>query len=259
MLKTSVSLLGKKVSRFPFVVSYHKLPWEVLAPESTQTHEYLASHYAQLLQRASTTALPELFLSQHIAIPEDRMLRLLPGTLYVLPGPASTPHGVWEERQVTDPASVQYYGTLLHHGVEFVSATSFISSNLRVYCNAVTLLLTGSQAAAPRSSMEALQAEGDGVFTIYQFYRPNRPLSELTQPLMKLYQHTPSLQTLDGFANQSSWTPKLDAPRRAPSTKVKAMKPFVPPQSYLMGLAERKAVIPGSAFGRRSLMWGHWF
>lgn len=37
------------------------------------------------------------------------------------------------------------------------------------------------------------------------------------------------------------------------------MPKYTPPTSYLMGLAERLAVRPGDCFGRRSLMWGHWF
>lgn len=50
-----------------------------------------------------------------------------------------------------------------------------------------------------------------------------------------------------------------NGPRRNEYSRGLFMPPYRPPSCYLMGLAERLAVRPGDCFGRRSLMWGHWF
>lgn len=81
--------------------------------------------------------------------------------------------------------------------------------------------------------------------------------------------------------DENDWEPVLQPPNRSlssPQSPVLAtgnevegnlhrqkrpqksyMPEYRPPTSYLMGLAERLAVRPGDCFGRRSLMWGHWY
>lgn len=253
-------------NRYPSVVSYNRLPWEQLAAHSNQVHEAVSPHYNQLLTLASQRALPQLVKGAHIQIPQEHQLRLLPGTVYMMSQAAGTtgaqPIPGWEKKEVSDSHATQHYGSIeLLHNVQVVEVATFVSPDLRIYCNAVTLAPTkGKRAESPlkTSSLGDVTSHADGSFTIFQYYRPNRPASEIVKPLMAFYRHIPGLSVVNEFTNKS-WTPRLDAPTRSPTVKVTPNRPFTPPQSYLEGLAERKAIIPGDSYGRRSLMWGHWF
>lgn len=70
---------------------------------------------------------------------------------------------------------------------------------------------------------------------------PNRTFSSPDSPVL-----------LTGHAQEGSLQ-RHKRPRKS------YMPEYKPPTSYLMGLAERLAVRPGDCFGRRSLMWGHWY
>ncbi|CUF99740.1 unnamed protein product [Bodo saltans] len=266
MLSRSLVRLSRSngKNRFPSVVSYNRLPWEQLAAHSNQVHAAVSPHYDQILSLASQRKLPQLVKEEHIQIPELHQLRLLPGTVYIMKhseGGHAQPIPNWEKKLVTDSHATQYYGSvgLLHH-LNVAEIATFVSPDLRIYCNAVTVTPSGRQAAsdAPLKSSSIGEIGVDGGFTIFQYYRPNRPAAEIVKPLMAFYRHVPTLSVVNDFAGKS-WTPRLDAPVRSPTAKVTPNKPFVPPQSYLYGLAERRAVIPGDSYGRRSLMWGNWF
>jgi hypothetical protein len=250
-------------NRFPSVVSYNRLPWEQLAAHSNQVHEAVSPHYNQILTLASQRKLPQLVMAAHIQIPAEHQLRLLPGTVYVMAQAAggAQPIPDWEKKLVTDSHATQYYGSVgLLHNLSVVEIATFVSPDLRIYCNAVTVAPNGQRAVsdAPLKTSSIGEVSATGGFTIFQYYRPNRPASEIVKPLMTFYRHVPSLSVVSDFAGKS-WTPRLDAPVRSPTAKVTPNRPFVPPQSYLQGLAERKAIIPGDSYGRRSLMWGSWF
>lgn len=268
LMRNSLALrrVGLKThSKFPALVSYNKLPWEQLAAHSYKLHEAVALHYSQLLDVAFQRSVPQLVLEDHIAPPHDLALRLLPGTVYFLPsqeGTNAVPEG-WDAKPVEDAVAKQFYGCISTTAFPVRSVSTLISPDLRLYCNALQLEAKPLRHVHPRSSVAELLAKvsssGDKTLTLYHFYRPNRPASELVGSLMRFYQHVPQLETVSAFAQGKQWTPKLEAPRRSSSVKATPMKAFVPPQSYLMGLAERQAIQPGSSFGRRSLMWGHWF
>lgn len=268
MLRFTSGRMGRSVrahTKFPAMVSYHRLPWEQVAANHYRLHEAVAMHYAQLFDLAAQRQIPDLVASQHLQLPEDMMLRLLPGAVYLLPNDANgeplLPDG-WTQQPVEDSVATQFYGQVdvRHIGVKrVVTATS---PDLRIFCNVVSFDSTSvkKSLAAQSSLSQIVAASGEGRgFSLFHFYRPNRPANEYTKPLMKFFQHVPQITTVDLFAKGSKWTPKLDAPKRSSTAKVTPMKPFVPPQSYLQGLYERQAVIPGHSYGRRSLMWGTWF
>lgn len=249
-------------TKFPSVVSYNRLPWEQLAAHSNKLHEAVSPHYSQLLSLVAQRKLPQLVMQTHIQIPREHQLRLLPGTVYLMAHTdaiaAAPAIPGWDKKVVTDSHSTQYYGCgELLHGQAVSEVATFVSPDLRIYCNAVSFVPKQPHHVVASSSLAEVSAGGSG-FTIFHYYRPNRPASEVVQPLLQFYRHIPSLSVVGEFAS-GSWSPRLDAPRRSPTAKVTPNKPFVPPQSYLQGLAERQAVIPGNSFGRRSLMWGHWF
>lgn len=259
---TSGRLALRQHSKYPALVSYHRLPWEQVAANSYKLHEHVSFHYTQLMTLAASTAVPQLVLSEHIPIPADMQLRLLPGSVYILPnnadGTSASPPTWTHKRVVDDSTSTQYYGQLSTTVAPVKEVSTYVSPDLRLYCNAVSFAGRLVVPVAPRAALEEIAKDGRG-FTLFHFYRPNRPPTELTQPLMKYYKHVPQASALESFMNKGSWTPRLDAPRRSATARVTPMKPFVPPQSYLMGLAERKGLQPGASIGRRSLMWGHWF
>ncbi|EPY39570.1 hypothetical protein AGDE_04358 [Angomonas deanei] len=131
-----------------------------------------------------------------------------------------------------------------------------ISDDLKLLCLAVSF--DNTTAVTPKSALDGVGNNPSDGFCLYHYFRPNRPVNELTRPLDRFYVHRPTSSVLDDLLSQQ-WTPKLNPPTRDKSKKVSPLPAYNPPQSYLMGLAERLAVIPGNSFGRRSLMWGHWF
>mmetsp|Transcript_53304 Transcript_53304/g.61194 ORF Transcript_53304/g.61194 Transcript_53304/m.61194 type:complete len:267 (-) Transcript_53304:45-845(-) len=250
-------------SKFPAMVSYHRLPWEQVSAHHFRLHEAVSMHYAQLFDLAAQRHIPDLVVEQHVVLPEDMTLRLLPGALYLLPNDASgeavLPDG-WTKQLVEDSVATQFYGHISSRQLGLKSVATGTSADLRIFCNILTFDSKKQSAYAASSALaQAVEASGDRGFSLFHFYRPNRPANEYTKPLMKYFQHVPHLATVEAFGKGSKWTPKLNAPKRSSSTKATPLKPYVPPQSYLQGLYERQAVTPGNSYGRRSLMWGTWF
>ncbi|CCW60196.1 unnamed protein product [Phytomonas sp. EM1] len=257
MLKPSLvvrSLKFRTSIKYPSLVSYNKLPWELINHETPALHMYLAPHYQQLLTLASLVQVPHLAAKSHPVLGEHQRLQMLPGMVYFLPHD-TIPEG-FTPHDVADPTAMQYYGTLTHTIASILRVRLLTSDDLRLLCLAITFedsLLD----VASSSTLELVGAGGKSIFTFYHYFRPNRPATELTRPLEKYYQHRPQLTMLGSFADGTSWEPRLATPEH--TRKLTPPVPYRPPRSYLMGLAERLAVVPGSCFGRRSLMWGHWF
>ncbi|ESL12032.1 hypothetical protein TRSC58_00206 [Trypanosoma rangeli SC58] len=261
MFTRSAPCLSKRFrynTKYPALVSYNKLPWEILNHETPEFHMHVAPHYEQILTLAAATFVPHLVSQKHLEVLPEHRLRLLPGMLYMLDGD-DTPEG-FTANHVVDPTALQYYGRLESLFGSVKAVRILISDDLRLICNSVTLQGPLRLPVAPYASLASLEAvtrKPGNYFTLFHFVRPNRPPSELQ--LEKYYLHVPCASSLAEFASTSNtkWEPKLQAPKR--SKRVTPLPAYRPPQSYLMGLAERLAVVPGSSFGRRSLMWGHWF
>ncbi|KAG5498501.1 hypothetical protein JKF63_02787 [Porcisia hertigi] len=252
--------------KYPSLVSYNKLPWEVVNHDSTKLHMHLAPHYEQLLALAAVTNVPHLTVSAHLNVPEAERLRLLPGVVYILGGKTAHENPPsFTAYRIADPTSLQYYGHIHHDVASLQRADMCTSGDLRLLC--LAMHFDGVVAkTSPGSSLDLITAASkDGRFSLFYFFRPNRPANELTQPFEKFYEHRPTLAGLDAFDATSSekgksWTPVLQAPQRIlEKQRLTPAQPYRPPHNYLMGLAERLGVRPGDSFGRRSLMWGTWF
>ncbi|KPI90665.1 hypothetical protein ABL78_0261 [Leptomonas seymouri] len=249
--------------KYPSLVSYNKLPWEVINHETTQLHLHLAPGCEQLLSLAAVTSVPYLTVQSHLTVPEAERLRVLPGVLYLIGGKAGqhTPPG-FTSYVVADPSALQYYGRL-HHTIAPVQRVEMCTSaDLRLLCLALHFEGVLVNTTETSSLQQASSAADDGAFSLFYYFRPNRPASELTRPFEKYYQHRPLLTSLEVLdtAKASGWRPVLQMPKRAgEKVALTPAEPYRPPQNYLMGLAERLAVRPGSSFGRRSQMWGTWF
>lgn len=250
--------------KFPSLVSYNKLPWEVINHETTQLHLHLAPNYEQLLSLAAVTNVPHLTVKSHLIIPEAEQLRVLPGMLYLMGGPAAdrqAPPG-FTSYAVADPSALQYYGRVHHTLAPIQRVEMCTSPDLRLLCLALHFEGVLANTAEASSLQQVANASADGGFSLYYYFRPNRPANELTRPFEKFYQHRPSFSSLGemGSSKAAGWSPVLQVPKRAgEKATLTPAEPYRPPQNYLMGLAERLAVRPGSSFGRRSLMWGTWF
>ncbi|KAG5506870.1 hypothetical protein JIQ42_07586 [Leishmania sp. Namibia] len=252
--------------KYPSLVSYNKLPWEVVNHDSTKLHMHLAPNYEQLLTLAAVTNVPHLALAAHPNVPEAERLRVMPGIVYLLDGHAAHENpSSFTVYRIADPTSLQYYGRIHHSLAPIRRLDMCTSADLRLLCLAIHFdgVLANTSAG---STLDRVAAEPpDGRFSLFYFFRPNRPANELTQPFEKFYQHRPSLASFDAFGRAlsdkaDSWAPVLQVPRRTPGkARLTPAEPYRPPQNYLMGLAERLGVVPGNSFGRRSLMWGTWF
>ena len=271
MLSTTRALCSNKFRyhiKYPYVVSYNKFPWMVLTAGTPAVHEHAAQHYEQVLSLAAAVEVPQLVNKFHPEIPPEKQTRLLPGLLYVLPRAQSggeakelAPLGWDNYKKVGDTAALQHYGAVQRTIGDIAEVHMFESPDLRLVCNAVTFKNCARTSVAERSSLAALRGEDGDIkdFTLFHFFRPNRPPAEMSRQLQKYYVHAPCGPDVERFLNPAGWTPRLDAPQRGAAAVVSAPAKFVPPQSYVMGLAERLAVVPGSCFGRRGLMWGTWF
>lgn len=266
MLRLTSSTLARSFRvnlKYPSLVSYNKLPWEVINHETTQLHLHLAPNYEQLLTLAAVTNVPHLTVASHVTVPEAERLRVLPGMLYLIGGEAGrqTPPG-FTSYTVADPTALQYYGRLQSIIGPIQRVEMCTSSDLRLLC--LTLHFEGVLVNTTETSslQQASSVSDDGAFSLCYYFRPNRPANELTRPFEKFYQHRPSITSLGvfGVTKTSGWSPVLQMPKRAgKKATLTPAEPYRPPQNYLMGLAERLAVRPGSSFGRRSQMWGTWF
>ncbi|KAG5485741.1 hypothetical protein LSCM1_07152 [Leishmania martiniquensis] len=252
--------------KYPSLVSYNKLPWEVVNHDSTKLHMHVASNYEQLLMLATVTNVPHLVLAAHLNVPEAERLRVMPGVVYLLGGCAAHENpSSFTAYRIADPTSLQYYGRIHHCLAPIQRVDMCTSPDLRLLCLAIHFEGVLANTSAGSTLERVTTGSPDGHFSLFYFFRPNRPANELTQPFEKFYQHRPSLASLAALdegspRNAQSWTPVLQLPRRTPEkARLTPAEPYRPPQNYLMGLAERLGVLPGSSFGRRSLMWGTWF
>jgi hypothetical protein len=266
MLRFTSSTLARSFRanlKYPSLVSYNKLPWEVINHETTQLHLHLAPNYEQLLTLAAVTNVPHLTVQEHLAVPEAEQLRVLPGMVYLIGGSAGqqAPPG-FTAYAVADPSALQYYGRLHHTIAPLQRVEMCTAPDLRLLCLALHFEGVLTNTTETSSLQQASSASKDGSFSLFYYFRPNRPANELTRPFERFYSHRPSLAALDTFgaAETSGWRPVLQVPKRTGAkAALTPAEPYRPPQNYLMGLAERLAVRPGSSFGRRSLMWGTWF
>lgn len=276
MLRLTPSSLARSFRanlKYPSLVSYNKLPWEVINHETTQLHLHLAPNYEQLLSLAAVTNVPQLALQSHLVVPEAEQLRVLPGMLYLLGGAAAraAPPG-YTTYAVADPSALQYYGRLHHTIAPIQRIEMCTSADLRLLCLAVHFEGVLANTTEASSLQQVSASSDDGSFALFYYFRPNRPANELTRPFERFYQHRPSLLSLGHLGGaavtdrsgasppSAAWSPVLQVPKRAgEKAALTPAAPYRPPQSYLMGLAERLAVRPGSSYGRRSLMWGTWF
>lgn len=270
--------------KYPSLISYHKLPWETIQHDTTQLHMHAAPHFEQLLTVAATTHIPHLTVEHHPTVSPAEQLRLLPGVVYLKgrgpTGATELPEG-FTSYTISDPSCLQYYGRLHRRIAGLQTVQLLTSGDLRLLCLSLHFDKVLTDALAEGSSLAKVSAPGG--FSLFHFFRPNRPANELTRPFEKYFVHRPTLHLFNSFdshplqqkrrdnhphrpppddaaAAATSWAPVLQIPRRASGkAAVTPLPPYRPPQSYLMGLAERLAVRPGDSFGRRSLMWGTWF
>lgn len=289
------SIIWRRASsrlKYPSLVSYNKLPWVTLAPDAPALHRHLTPLYEHILKLASATFIPRLVQESHPAVTAEQRLRVLPGMLYLLPVPAeaapsssvlataAVPEG-FSDHLITDSVSLQYYGPVERHigavaGVDLLTSEDLRLVGLHV-CFRTPLRIPIQQGSSLSLAVERGTATASSTLSLYHFFRPHQSPATLTRPLERfLATHRPNTEEILcslGLAATSSsssssrsngtasWTPCLQPPKRLGHSKKKmaAMPEYRPPQSYLMGLAERLAVRPGDCFGRRSLMWGHWF
>ncbi|KAK7201835.1 hypothetical protein NESM_000250500 [Novymonas esmeraldas] len=265
MLRCTSGVWGRSFRmsiKYPSLVAYNKLPWEVVNHDSTQLHMHLAPNLEQLLTLAAVTNVPGLTVAAHPDVPTEERLRVLPGMVYLVGGAAAhaCPPG-FTAYPVADTVSLQYYGRIHHRLAPIKQVDVCTSGDLRLLCLAAHFSAALVDTTTGSSLHRAAAASPDGDFSLVFFFRPNRPANELTRPFEHLHQHRPSLKSLDAVdAGAGTWTPVLQVPRRtAERARLTPAAPYRPPQSYLMGLAERLGVRPGGTFGRRSCMWGTWF
>ena len=258
-MRQTNSLLGRlKYSiKYPLLVSYNKLPWNVVRATSAGVHKCITPEYVKLFRVAANAAVPLLVAERHPFFPAEKVLHLLPGMMYFIPGPQQPldPALGWTSAGVMSPTALQYYAQLSGNICDVEGATVYKSGDLRLLCNSFTVR-NWKIPVEPNSSIAALGGSGEGTF--FHYFRPNRPNSELVAPFGKVSGRFPRSDTIDSFAQVANWTPKFEA-KRPSNSRATPMPKFVPPTSYLTPPPERLALTPGDAIGRRSLMWGHWF
>lgn len=258
--------------KFPYLVSTNKLPWKIAEAGSDIVHRVLAPHFAQFVVLLSRVSLPQLVLDFHPDIPAVKWGELLPGMLYVVPFVQSTlvkPEEwgpfQWSHQQVTDPVALQNYAVLEKQVGPVTSVYEFKSPDLRLLCYSIGLNDARHLTISPRSSLgtflcqppdpnEKQPKPKSSDFTLFYFCRPNRPPAELLRPMQKFYVHYPDLSAVAAPS-------EFHLGERKSSNNVKpATMPSSPaPVSYVPGLPERLAVIPGGCFGNRAINWGYWF
>lgn len=274
--------------KYPALVSYNKLPWETLAPDSPQLHRFLAPLYQHILTLAATTLVPRLMMEEHPQVSPAERMRVMPGLLYLMRESAgstsssSSPAGLalpdgFASHLVLDTVSKQFYGPMEMAVGPVRDVHVLTSDDLQLLGLALRIRFTRCT-PLPNSSLQSptQSSSTTPLVSLFHFFRPHRSPAEVTHPLQRfLAQHRPAKMDLLSFAcDAAEWCPKLQPPSPeerfsssatespvspTPSFPRASMAPYAPPQSYLMGLAERLAVRPGDCFGRRSLMWGHWF
>jgi hypothetical protein len=259
-LRPSVRYFPKAIRghKYPFLVSYHQLPWMVVEPGSTRFHETVGEHYASMLDLVSKSFVTAFVQNDHPSVPVDRWLHLLPSTVYALPVSGTRPLNEWapfgwDGVDVTeDQHKTAHYGSCHRDYAHVLRVVEFTSPDLRLCCNAVAFRKPHCT-ASPSSSLQRIDEGGsNGEFVVFQFYRPNRSPSELVTPLERFYVHRPDLSMLPGG---KGWEPKTQKPKTSGTAKPMTFKP---PICYQLSLPERLGVRPGDAFGRRDLMWGYW-
>jgi hypothetical protein len=245
-------------SKYPSVVSYNKLPWNVIRADSSEVHEYCAPQYVKLFRLAAQAMLPQLILPGHPRVPADKQLQLLPGMMYFLPGEGielDTALG-WAPCTAQLPdESLQFYDQLVRDVCQVSDVNVYKSGDLRLMCTAFTV--TRWKVPVSRGSSLA-ELGGTGAGTFFHYFRPNRPHSELMAAFSRYNASFPVMDTLEAFQD-TRWAPVLGRRKNDGGVRASPMPTFVPPTSYLTPPPERLGISPGGSFGRRSVMWGHWF
>ena len=259
--------------KFPNMVSFHKMPWKTIKPGDTSYHTVIAEHLEQTLKVASHIRTPNLFAAEHIDVPEEQWLSLLPNTMYILQQVepiAKLPDDLEEEtlpeeqlswaplgwigRRLPHHIHVQAYGGLASRIGDVDAIHHFTSPDLRLCCSALTISKLYNK-PDDRSSLAPFYKEKQP-FTFFHFYRPNRSPSEITRPFEKYYVHYADLSVLNSIVSDSSWTPVLEQPKAAHAKQSVAKMPFKTPTTYALGLNDHLGIIPGSCFGTRNNQWG---
>lgn len=262
MLRTTPGKLGRRFgysTKYPSVVSYNKLPWNVVKADSSEVHECCVPEYVKLFRLAAQAQLPQLTLAGHPPMPADKQLQLLPGMMYFLPGKGVEPDAAlgWEpcSAQLSED-SLQFYDQLVRDVCQVKGVNVYKSGDLRLMCTTFTVL-NWKVHVAEHSSVADLGGTSS-TSTFFHYFRPNRPHSELVAAFSRWQASFPALDTLQAFS-QTTWTPVLGRRKNDSNVRASPMPTFVPPTSYLPPPPERLGISPGGSFGRRSLMWGHWF
>lgn len=95
MLRTTHAALFRRKQKYPYLVSYHQLPWACVEPGSELLHKTMGPHMVQVfeavtrsqLATASSRAslLRSVIFDAHARVPPDQWLQLLPGSMYFIP------------------------------------------------------------------------------------------------------------------------------------------------------------------------------
>lgn len=276
--------------RYPYLISFHQLPWNTVDAGSEKAHKLLAPHYKRLLELACTRTnlLSKFILDSHPAIGStDSAHQLLPGLVYGIPlagYPSDLPSNLprsqmtlgsieqnekdekdwmpswapksWTAHRVSDPISLGHYGPIDHHVARVQAVFELKSPDLRLLCNTCFLQLPHKSRNVDKFSIFGqLQAQSDiAVLALFHYYRPNRPPSELCKPFEKYYSPATDLSILDELS--SGWRETQDT-RPLDERPVQPMAPYVPPVTPQYGLPDREAQLPGDCFGHRDRQWGH--
>ena len=292
----SASMRSRK--KFPYMVSYNKLPWNVVEAGSEDAHKLLAPSFIRAFETAATTRSAGLVRTEHPALPEDQWLFRLPTMSYILPlhqqqqhphvlvaeaaatseaddvddgadgAAAATPLAPfgWDGKRVTDPMCLAHYGQLHAAVAPVLEVAEFRSPDLRLVCNAVRVgplrRAPARMSALAAILMPAAQAQTQATGDVAGFclYHFYRPNRAPTEVLAPFKRLTPNHKP-DLSALAPGFEPKLA--RQAVGAGERATASPMPagavPTSPMYGLAEREAVRPGDTFGSRARMWGnHW-
>jgi hypothetical protein len=237
--------------KYPYLVSYNRVPWNLIEAGSEQAHRVAAPLYRRLLLAAAAGPMPTLVASGHPVVPRELQLQHLPGLYYVVPQSAAqladitaadaavaasdadaaeasavagsipwAPFG-WAGGATRDPMALSHYGPL-HRDVAAVRGVyEFRSPDLRMLCTAVVLgplrTPTGSANAAlhkagAKLATSGAEATGAAGYVLFHFYRPNRTPKELAAPFRHLKDAVaPESGVLSALAS-GAWTPRLTRP-----------------------------------------------
>ncbi|KNH07120.1 hypothetical protein XU18_2165 [Perkinsela sp. CCAP 1560/4] len=253
-----------KDPKFPNQIEFHRLPWKCLSPTSTDIHKKAASKYLQVLELARVSDVKLLMNDFHPEIDESRATFLLPGTVYIVPevrsifglDPLEWGPYRWHGQHLRGSEFTMYYSSIDRKIASVEEIWEFVSTDRKLLCTAVCMSAPHVH-CCPGSTLYELSKEKKD-FVLFHFYNPNRPASELVQPLMKYFIHKPCLCSVrNTLANLGQWTPK-NLPKRSSTARAAECASIQPPSSetWWDGIPERAAAYPGYCFGHRRDCWG---